>query len=127
TTTTILWSPNGGASPQLGGIPRDVASAGTLATRWLLRAGLAPFAGTAAHVVQTSNGESASFAEWTVTWPRSAREPGATPPSIDTVTARVSADGTLKQLDFVHPRVNGGSQYPLRTWQDAYRAAQAGH
>ena len=125
--TTILWQASGVASPQLGGIPRDDTSAGTLATRWLLRAGLAPFTGTAAQVVQTSNGESASFAEWTVTWPRVAREPGATPPPIDEITARVSADGTLKQLDFAHPRVNGGSQYQLRSWQDAYRDAQLGH
>ena len=126
-TTTILWQAFGVASPQLGGIPRDVASAGTLAARWLLRAGLAPFAGTAPQVVQTSNGESASFAEWTITWPRVARQPGPTPPAIDTITARVSADGTLKQLDFAHPRVDGGSQYQLRGWQDASRDAELGH
>lgn len=125
--TTIFWKSTGVASPQLGGEPRDNASAGTLATRWMLRAGLAPFAGTVPQVVQTSNGESASFAEWTITWSRVAREPGATPPPIDAITARVSADGTLKQVDFAHPRVNGGSMYPLRGWQDALHDAEAGH
>jgi len=125
-TTTITWIANGVASPQLGDRPRDSTSAERLATRWLLRSGLAPFIGATATVVQTSNGESASFPEWTITWPRQAPLPPPPTPAIDQVVARVSADGTLKELELTHPRVTSGSPYPLRPWQDAFRDAQAG-
>jgi hypothetical protein len=125
-TATIFWWPAGVAAPKLGGYPRDSISAEVLAMRWLLRSGLAPFAGTPARVEQTSNGDRASLPEWTVTWPRIAPNPPGTP-AIDQVVARVSGDGTLKQLDFTHPHVAKGSTYTLRPWQEAFQDAQRGH
>ncbi len=121
----IVWIPIGVPAPRLGGTPRDTESAANLALRWLQRSGLAPFAGAPAGVEQTSSGDSASLPEWTVTWHRTA--PGYPQIPIDDVVARVSGDGTLKQLDFSHPPIVGGSLYRLRPWQDALRDAQANH
>jgi hypothetical protein len=124
-TDAIAWLASGVPAPQLGGHPRDAGTAEVLATRWLLRSGLAPFAGTSPLVEQTSNGESASFSEWKFTWWR--RAPVyPLQPAIDSVVARVSADGTLKQLDFSYPRVVEGSTYPLRPWRQAFAEAQQG-
>lgn len=121
----IVWIPIGVAAPRLGGVPRDNGSALTLATSWLLSAGLAPYSGAPAAVEQTSAGDSASLPEWTVTWQR--RAPGWPQYPLDEMVARVAGDGTLKQLDVSHPRVIGGSVYALRPWQDALRDALANH
>jgi hypothetical protein len=124
--STIWYTQTAGAAPRLGGVPRDRATALTLATRWLEHAGLAPFAGTReiATIDQTATGESASFPEWTITWQRTA--PGYPAYPLDTISARVSADGTLKELELSRPRVDRGALYPLRPWQDALRDAQQG-
>jgi hypothetical protein len=122
----ISWlGARGVADPHLGGVPRDTASALQEATQWLNHAGLAPDATEPVTVVQTSRGDGASFAEWRLTWERSA--PGYSQWPVDTTVARVSADGTLKELQLARPPVAGGSMYRLRPWQDALRDAQAGH
>jgi len=122
----VSWTPlRDSSSPRLGGFPRDAATALSLAARWLDNAGLAPPAGSHAAVEQTSNGEGAAFAEWTITWPRTATGYPRVP--IDQTFARVSADGTLKELELARPTVSGGSLYPLRPWQDALADARRGH
>jgi hypothetical protein len=121
----VSWlAAQGAVNPHLGGVPRDTGDALQLATRWLDNAGLRPDPSEPVTVVQTNNGESASFAEWRVSWERSL--PGYTQWPIDTTTVRVSADGTLKELDLERPPLAGGSLYSLRPWQDAVRDAQAG-
>lgn len=123
--TIISWTPlRDSASPPLGGRPRDSTTAATLATRWLDRTGLGPPAGVNATVEQTSNGQGAAFAEWAITWPRAA--PQYPTLALDSTVARVSADGTLKELELRRPVVRGGALYPLRSWQDALAAARQG-
>jgi len=122
---TVFWLAGGAPAPRLGGRPTDRNSAYFLAMGWLRHSGLMPFTDEVATIEQTSNGESASFPEWTITWRRTA--PGYLLFPIDQVSARVSADGTLKELDLSRPRVARGALYTLRPWQDALRDAQQGH
>ena len=124
-TTLVSWTPlRDTHDPALGGRPRDTGTAVTLAERWLDRSGMAPPPGVNATAEQTSNGESAAFAEWTITWPRAA--PTYPSLAIDSTVARVSADGTLKELELQRPVVAGGSVYPLRPWRDAVADAGQG-
>ena len=122
----VSWQVGSGvAAPRLGGKPLDRTSAYFLGGGWLRSSGLEPAARTIAIIEQTSNGEGASFAEWTITWRRSA--PGYSQYPIDSVVARVSGDGTLKALRYSSPTVSKGALYPLRPWQDAVRDAEQGH
>jgi hypothetical protein len=123
--TRVAWQPlRDSANPRLGGLPRDATTAFGLAEAWLDHAGFTPPSGPPATVEQTSNGQGAAFAEWRITWPRAAA--GYTRWPIDTTVARVSADGTLKELELSRPVVAGGSLYRLRPWQDALTDARQG-
>jgi hypothetical protein len=119
----IAWAPVGVASPRLGGMVRDGDSAVGLAARWLESSGFGSRARASVSVEQTSAGDSAAQPEWQVTWRRAA--PGWPGLAIDQTTALVSGDGVLKGAQISGARVSGGSLYPLRTWQDALRDAQA--
>ena len=122
---TVTWMratsvPN----PRLSGIPRDAASAGTLAAQWLRDSGMPPPDGAVATIVQTSNGQGAAFAEWTIAWQRI--PPSSRPYPVGSSVIRVSADGTVREASVDHPRIAGGAPYPLRSWQQAWADAQAG-
>lgn len=123
--SNISWlAANGAPNPRLGSVPRDNLTAAVAAEEWLRRSGLAPTTMNPPQVFQTANGESASFAEWAIYWPRAA--PDYPQWTIDGTSARVSADGTLKQLDAPRATIDKGSLYPLRPWQDALADARRG-
>ena len=121
----VMWTRNTAVpNPRLSGTPRDGASAGTLAAQWLRDSGMPPPDGAVAIIVQTSNGAGAAFAEWTVTWQRIPLS--SKPYPVGSTTIRVSADGTVREVEVDHPRIAGGAPYPLRAWQQAWADARAG-